>query len=67
MIRNAIKANWTLEELEWTLRPPGRLSDWDGLLSTFVKMVEADHSLKEQKYFGDMHRIAETVLTEKNR
>lgn len=39
MLRNAAKANWTLEELGWTLHPPQPRADWDGLLSWFISYV----------------------------
>lgn len=39
MLRNSAKANWTLEELGWTLHPPDRSSEWDGLLGWFHKFV----------------------------
>jgi len=35
MLRNSAKANWTLEQLGWTVHPPGRLEEWDGQLSWF--------------------------------
>ena len=31
MLRNAAKANWTLDELGWQLCPPGHRDGWDGL------------------------------------
>jgi hypothetical protein len=36
MARNMAKSHWTLEELGWELHPPGRLCDWDGLVSWFL-------------------------------
>ncbi len=35
MLRNAIKGQWTLEELGWELRAPGALAAWDGLMGWF--------------------------------
>ena len=37
---NTIKANWTLEELRWTLLEPSK-DEWDGLTGLFVKLIEA--------------------------
>ena len=37
---NTIKANWTLEELRWTLLEPSK-EEWDGLTGLFVKLMEA--------------------------
>lgn len=41
MLHNAAKANWTVEELGWTLRPAEPRADWDGLLPWFRTYVEA--------------------------
>jgi len=62
MLHNAVKGNWTLEELGWSLLPPGKLSEWDGLLQTFIEMVEAKQSLMEQKYFKAQYRLAKVIL-----
>ena len=64
MIRNAIKANWTLEELDWTLWPSGSFAEWDGLLHTFVKLVETDSSLMAHQYFKAQYRLAKAILSE---
>lgn len=37
MASNSAKMNWTLEELGWTLHPPGDLEIWDGLLGWFLR------------------------------
>jgi hypothetical protein len=37
MIRNAAKANFTVEELGWRLHPPGELESWDGLTGWFLR------------------------------
>ncbi|HEX6641798.1 MAG TPA: HNH endonuclease, partial [Thermoanaerobaculia bacterium] len=36
MLRNSAKANWTLEELGWTVLPDEQLRKWDGLTNWFV-------------------------------
>ena len=33
MLRNSAKANWTLEELGWSIHPPGDMNQWDGMLA----------------------------------
>lgn len=44
MLRNGAKANWTLEELGWTLRPPGDPARWDGLMGWFhACLIEYPH------------------------
>ena len=37
MLRNGAKGNWLLEELGWSLHPPGDMESWDGLLGWFVE------------------------------
>ena len=36
MARNSAKMNWTLEQLGWTLHPPGDFRTWDGLVGWFL-------------------------------
>lgn len=55
MVRNSAKANWTLEELGWELRPPGSLAEWDGLVRLFIDWVGADEELRRTEYFGRWH------------
>lgn len=43
MLRNAAKANWTLDELDWELLPPGDLAEWDGLTGWCLQYL-TDHS-----------------------
>ena len=42
---NTIKINKTLDELGWTVQPPGDLADWDGETSWFVGQVKAHNRL----------------------
>ena len=54
MLTNQIKANWTLEELEWELKPPGDLTKWDGLLNWFIaQMRDESVRLAAPKYCRD--------------
>ena len=43
--RNYAKMNSTLEEIGWTLHPPGRYEVWDGLLGWFVRYTEGHADL----------------------
>ncbi len=49
-LSNARKGNFTLEELEWQLHPPGDLNDWDGMLSWFLEYVDRHTSLLKERY-----------------
>ena len=50
MLHNSIKNNWTLEQLQWSLYPPGDIKDWDGLTHLFISLVEADKQLLNDSY-----------------
>jgi hypothetical protein len=39
MLRNASKGLQTLEELGWTLLPPGDTDAWDGMRGWFVEYL----------------------------
>ena len=49
MIRNAAKANWTLEEIGWTMKEKGKLEDWDGLTSLFLNLLKARPELRADR------------------
>ena len=40
MLRNAAKANFTIEELGWKLLPCGDIDAWDGLTRWFLRHIE---------------------------
>ncbi len=40
MKRNMAKATSSLEELGWEICPAGKLDEWDGLLSWFIRYVQ---------------------------
>jgi len=58
MIRNAAKANWTLEELGWptTLAPVA--TEWDGLLQWFMIAYEKFEVVRADPGTRAWHRIA---------
>jgi hypothetical protein len=55
---NSAKSNFTLEELGWTLREPGKLSDWDGMMSWFETYVAENPDVLTDKY---VNRWAKTL------
>jgi hypothetical protein len=60
MVRNSAKMNFRLEELGWTLHPPGALADWDGLIHWFLAYTRAHpDSLESVRAW---RRAAELVL-----
>ena len=50
MLKNSAKSNWTLDEIGWTIKEPGKLNDWDGLTNLFISLVNKDNSLLADKY-----------------
>ena len=58
MLRNSAKSNWTLEELGWTLSPPGQLHDWDGLTGWFLKFAGKDPEILRDGYIDRWYRAA---------
>ena len=58
MVHNSIKSNWTLEQIGWEIHSIEQSSDWDGLTSEFVKLVEKDISLCEDSYIRKWYNAA---------
>jgi 5-methylcytosine-specific restriction endonuclease McrA len=50
MVKNAAKANFKLEEIDWQLLPERTNADWDGLTSWFSKEVVRDPDLLSDAY-----------------
>lgn len=61
MLRNAAKAHWVLEELGWSLHPPGDLTRWDGMLAWFLDFAERDHQILRNKYIKRWYRAARSL------
>ena len=49
-VHNAMKAQYTLEELGWELHPPGDLQEWDGLLEWAVSYCEKNSWILDRKH-----------------
>jgi hypothetical protein len=47
MVRNAAKANFTVEELGWHLLPSGDIKQWDGLTRWFLRQTQGKNDLDE--------------------
>lgn len=63
MLRNSIKANWLLGELDWTLYPPGKLEEWDGLTNWFIMFVERNRETLQNKFVSDWFTVLKKTLT----
>jgi hypothetical protein len=53
MLRNLAKANFTLDELGWSLCSPGDMKDWDGLLGRFIEQANADRAVLDDHYLRE--------------
>lgn len=61
MLRNSIKNNWTLEQLNWKLYDPGDFHAYDGLTGLFIQLVEADNLLLSDAYIKRWYRLSAAV------
>ena len=50
MVRNSAKANWTLKEVGWLLRPHGQLKNWDGLINYFIDITKKNSEYEKDHY-----------------
>lgn len=67
MVRNAAKANFTIEELGWELVPEGDLKDWDGLTDWFLRQeVKLRKEVEESGYLRGWANAAKRVLPGKH-
>lgn len=64
MLRNSAKAHWTVDELGWTLHPPGEHTDWDGLTAWFVKHMQVHPKLLANSYLARWHRASVDVRSQ---
>ena len=62
MMRNLIKSNRTLEELDWTLHSPGRFDEWDGLLLWYVRFIDEHDDARRVSFLGKWYRAARAAL-----
>ena len=61
MISNSIKSNYTIEEINWTLHPKGKLVDWDGLTNLFIELVDKNTELLEDSYIKNWYVISKRI------
>lgn len=62
MLRNSAKSNWLVEELGWTLYPPGRLKEWDGLINWFLEYSEHHPEVLIPSYINLWHKTAKRAI-----
>ena len=62
MLNNAVKSNWSLEQLRWSLYPAGDFNEWDGLTKLFVMLVENDELLLKDNYIKSWYSASLDIL-----
>lgn len=59
---NAVKSDYTLNELGWTLHKGGSWADWDGLTEWFMKQAEVRSEVQQDGVLTSWLAAAEAVL-----
>jgi hypothetical protein len=62
MARNNAKSNLTLEDLGWTLQPPGNFAEWDGLIHWFLQRTKERPSLLVSASMRQWYRAARALV-----
>jgi 5-methylcytosine-specific restriction endonuclease McrA len=57
-LRNSVKSNWLLEELDWKLHESGNLDEWDGLLEWFKIYVKKHPNVLDDNYINSWYKAA---------
>ena len=62
MLNNAVKSNWSLEQLRWELHSVGKFEEWDGLTKLFVEIVDNDEHLYKEKYIKSWYNASKDII-----
>ena len=62
MKNNSIKSNYTIDEIHWKLYPKDDVTDWDGLTSIFIKLVDKDKTLLKDNYIKSWYNVSKKCL-----
>ena len=60
--RNMAKSTSTLEQIGWSIHPPGKLEDWDGLTAWFMNYVGENPALLLNNDVNNWYRALKTFL-----
>jgi hypothetical protein len=61
MAKNAAKANFTMDEIDWKLLPRGDARHWDGQMSWFLSEVHQDPALLNLPYIKDWKSAVDAI------
>jgi hypothetical protein len=64
MLRNSAKANFTLDELGWSLCSSGDMKDWDGLLGWFIEQGNVDRAVLDDHYLREWFTASRPAVGE---
>lgn len=62
MLKNMAKSNFTLDEIGWSIKEQGNLSDWDGLTSVFLDILNVKPELREIQYIRTWEKALRSAL-----
>jgi hypothetical protein len=62
MKNNAIKSNYTIDELRWILHPKGNIAEWDGLTTVFISLVDKDKELLKDSYIRNWYNVSKKCM-----
>jgi hypothetical protein len=62
MARNSAKANFTLEEIGWDLKPPGDFKAWDGMVGWYLRFADRYTWVLENQPYRSWRRAALRVM-----
>lgn len=65
-LRNSAKSSWLLEELGWVLHNPGRLDDWDSMVSWFLAYIDQNRAFLDDAYLSAWYRAAKCTFVQPN-
>ena len=66
MVNNSAKSNFTLEQLGWTLKDKGDITNWDGLSKIFVELVDQNPKFLTIGRIKDYYKATKEILEEIN-
>lgn len=67
MILNSAKANWTLDEIGWSLHKEGNLECWDGLIRCFLDMTNKNPAYEKDSYVHEWKKALLKAMDEVQR
>lgn len=62
MACNQAKGLFSIEEMGWTMKPPGKRSEWDGLSTWLVEYVDRQPDLAKIDLIGKWARVSKPLV-----